>query len=298
LWLLDGQAHPRSAVRQSLTNPSRFSKDSAVSKSLDCAQSIQIDKGNSTTHTGDVLMKFHTTLLNLIKCRDNFRAVGLIALCALGAVLAQEASAGCGDVPGMKIRTSELQNSLSPFGSTRFLKADFRQVSEEEYAPSFFHASIVGLWAFKYTSVGNLATYGIPDGAEIDNGTTGWFADGNEITFSGARNPIVGATCIGVWKQTGERTYALNHIGLSWNPLAASPSGPAGPGNPGGGPGASGGPGFIKQYVTLSKDGQSYTGVFAITQLMPDGKTPVAPVPIKGTITATRITVDTDSFEP
>jgi hypothetical protein len=110
---------------------------------------------------------------------------------------------------------------------------------------------------------------------------------------------IVGATCIGVWKQTGEHTYVLNHIGLSWNPLVPSPTGlPAGPGNPGGGPGAPGGPAFIKQYVTLSRDGQSYTGVFAITQLLPDGKTPVAPAPIKGTITATRITVDTDSFEP
>jgi len=127
--------------------------------------------------------------------------------------------------------------------------------------------------------------------------TTGWFADGNEITFSGTRNPIVGATCIGVWKQTGEHTYVLNHIGLSWNPLAPSTA-PAGPTNPSGGPGAVGGPGFIKQHVILSRDGQSYTGTFSINQLMPDGKTPAAPAPIKGIIAATRITVDTDTFEP
>jgi hypothetical protein len=38
---------------------------------------------------------------------------------------------------------------------------------------------------------------------------------------------IVGATCIGVWKQTGEHTYVLNHIGLSWNPLVPSPTGSA-----------------------------------------------------------------------
>jgi hypothetical protein len=242
-------------------------------------------------------MKFQTTLLSLNKCRDAVRGVGLIALFALGTGLAQQASAGCLDVRGIKIPTSDLQNSLSPFGSARFMKADFRHVSEEEYAPSFFHAPIVGLWAFKYTSLGNSVTLGIPDGAPIDNGNTAWFADGNEITFSGARNPIVGATCIGVWKQTGERTYVLNHIGLSWNPLAASTA-PAGPGNPGGGPGASGGPAFIKQWVTLSQDGQSYTGFFSINQLMPDGKTPALPAPIKGTITATRVTIDTDTQEP
>jgi hypothetical protein len=239
-------------------------------------------------------MRFQTTLLKLNQCR---RGVGLIALFAFGTGLAQVASAGCLDVPGIKVPTSDLRNSPSSFGGARFMKADFRQVSEDEYGPSFFRAQIVGLWAFKYTSLGNSKTLGIPDGAPIDNGTTGWFADGNEITFSGARNPIVGATCIGVWKQTGERTYVLNHIGLSWNPLAPSTA-PAGPGNPSGGPGAVGGPGFIKQTVTLSRDGQSYTGFFSINQLLPDGKTPALPAPIKGTITATRITVDTDTFEP
>jgi hypothetical protein len=241
-------------------------------------------------------MKFQTSLLNLNKCRDAVRGVGLIAIFTLGAGLAQQASAGCLDVPGMKVPTTDLRNSLSPFGSARFMNADYRQVSDDEYGPSFFRAPIVGLWAFKYTSMGNLKTLGIPDGAPIDNGTTGWFADGNEITFSGARNPIVGATCIGVWKQTGERTYVLNHIGLSWNPVAPSAA-PAGPGNPGGGPGAPGGPAFIKQSVTLSRDGQSYTGTFSINQLLPDGKTPAAPA-IKGTIAATRITVETDTFEP
>jgi hypothetical protein len=242
-------------------------------------------------------MKFQATLLKLNRCRDAVRGVGLIAIFSLGAALAQQASAGCLDVPGMKVPTSDLRNSLSPFGSARFMKADYRQVSEDEYGPSFFRAPIVGLWAFKYTSMGNSKTLGIPDGAPIDNGTTGWFADGNEITFSGARNPIVGATCIGVWKQTGERTYVLNHIGLSWNPLAASDA-PAGPGNPGGGPGAAGGPAFIKQVVTLSRDGQSYTGTFSISQLLPDGKTLATPAPIKGIIAATRITVETNTFEP
>jgi hypothetical protein len=238
-------------------------------------------------------MKLQNSLLNLIKSRAVLRGASLVALLTVGA----GAWAGCLDVPGMKIPTSDTLNPQSLFGTARFMKADYRQVSDEEYGSSFFHAQIVGLWAFKYTSLGNAKTLGIPDGAPIDNGNTAWFADGNEITFSGARNPIVGATCIGVWKQTGERTYVLNHIGLSWNPLAPSAA-PAGPGNPGGGPGASGGPAFIKQFVTLSRDGQSYTGTFSINQLMPDGKTPALPAPIKGLITATRVTVNTDTQEP
>src|SRR5271157_3817542 len=111
--------------------------------------------GKSISHTGDLFMKFRCTLLNLNKCRVAVRGVGLIALFALGSGLAQQASAGCLDVPGIKIPTSDLRNSASPFGSARFMKADYRQVSEQEFAPSFFHAPIVGLWAFKYTSLGN-----------------------------------------------------------------------------------------------------------------------------------------------
>ncbi|HEY6458455.1 MAG TPA: hypothetical protein VIY90_24510 [Steroidobacteraceae bacterium] len=46
----------------------------------------------------------------------------------------------------------------------------------------------------------------IPDGAPVDGGNTIWFADGNELTYSGVRDPATGAVCLGVRKQTGERT--------------------------------------------------------------------------------------------
>jgi hypothetical protein len=210
------------------------------------------------------------------------------------------ASAGCLDVPGVKIPSADPLRPGSGFGSARFIKVDFNESWGEE---DRHVAPIVGLWAFKYTSEGNMETLGIPDGTPIDSGNTTWYADGNEFTYSGVRNPLVGAVCMGVWKRTGEHTYALNHLGLSWNPLAPSVSppadpAPAGPGNPGGGPGAPGGPAFIKQYVTLSADQQSYSGKFIITQLLPDGKTPALPAPIKGKITAKRVTIDTDTLEP
>jgi hypothetical protein len=222
-----------------------------------------------------------------------------IAASVVGAFLATQANAGCLDVPGLRLpSTDNPGNSGSAFGSARFIKAGFTQVWAEEEAQV---APIVGLWSFKYISEGNMATLGIRDGTQVDGGVTTWFADGNESTYSGVRNPIVGAVCLGVWKRTGEHTYVLNHIGLSWDPLAASVSppnapAPAGNGNPGGGPGAPGGPAFIKQHVTLAPDHNSYSGTFSINQLMPDGKTPALPAPIKGTITATRIGIDTDTL--
>ena len=221
------------------------------------------------------------------------RATALAFLLSLGAMFIQPASAGCLDVPTLK--RASYQNPESYFGAARLIKADIKQ--EDGWTPGFFQAPIVGLWAFTYTaSKGNV---GIPAGATVDAGNTLWFADGNEITYSAIRNPIVGATCLGIWKRTGEFTYVLNHIGLSWDPLAASVSppnapAPAGPTNPGGGPGAPGGPAFIKQYIVLSRDAQTYSGTFEITQLMPDGKTPAGP-PIKGTIKATRVNIDTDT---
>jgi hypothetical protein len=221
------------------------------------------------------------------------RSTALVAPLLLGLGLVQSATAGCLDVPGLKPPAS---------AGGKFVQTDYRPSWDEENP---FVAPIVGLWTFKYISEGNAKTYGIPDGAEVDAGVTTWYADGNEITYSGVRNPTVGAFCAGVWKRTGEETYVLNHIGLSWNPLAAPISppqapGPAGPGNPGGGPGAPGGPAFIKQYITLSKDHQSYSGTFTINQLEVDGKTSIFPTPIKGKITAVRLTVDstTDPIYP
>jgi hypothetical protein len=150
-----------------------------------------------------------------------FRVItDVVAASVVGAFLATQANAGCLDVPGVKLPSTNSPGNSGPgFGSARFINAEFRQVWEEEDAHV---APIVGLWSFKYTSEGNMATLGIPDGAPVDGGVTTWFADGNESTYSGVRNPIVGAVCLGVWKRTGEHTYVLNHIGLSWDPLAPS----------------------------------------------------------------------------
>jgi hypothetical protein len=197
----------------------------------------------------------------------------------LGAAFAQQANAGCVDYKTPKKTATRWQTPGEFYESLRVLK-----VSDEEWGDwesPIHHAPIVGLWSFKYISKGNYKSLGIPDGAVIDGGATTWFADGNESTLSGVRAPTTGDVCLGVWKRTGEWTYELNHLGLSWDPVKNEYGGPA----------------FIRQYVTLAEDKNSYTGTFTINQLGPDGKTPALPALIKGTILATRMTLDTDTLE-
>jgi hypothetical protein len=222
--------------------------------------------------------------------RTAVHATAVAAILCIGAAFTQQASAGCLDVPRFK-KTAYFNDADSGF---RLIKADYQ---EDEKILSYLEAPIVGLWAFTYYSKGNTFPNAPTDGTPIDAGATVWFADGNEMTYSGVRNPIVGATCLGVWKRTGESTYTLNHVGLSWDVTANNPLGSANLQTPGGGPGAPGGPAFIKQYVVLAKDGQSYSGTFTITNLAVDGKTQAGPV-IKGLVKATRITVDSTTWEP
>lgn len=204
---------------------------------------------------------------------------GAAAFAALlfGMAFMQQASAGCLDMSGFMKKTRF--DSLDMNSGGRFIKTAVESGEEEEWAPGFFHAPIVGLWAFKYIAAGNAK---IPDGTQIDGGNTLWFADGNEVTYSAIRNPTTGATCLGVWKQTGRHTYELNHIGVSWDPTVTAPFG------------GSSGPAFIKQHVTLAADGMSYTGTFEIKQLEKDGKTDSPGFPIKGRIQAVRVTIQTD----
>jgi hypothetical protein len=233
-------------------------------------------------------MKTSIVLSHLARLRAASRAAGCLMLLLLGSGFVAQASAGCLQYEGPLRPT--LWEQPSP-GAAGFIKVNFRDGYDDSSRPDHFGAEIVGLWHFKYISKGNAnkpRPINIPDGAPVDGGNTVWFADGNEMTYSGMRDPTTGAVCLGVWKQTGEHTYVLNHIGLSWNP----------PGNAAGAPVGPGGPAFIKQFVTLARDGNSYTGTFTITQLGPDGKTLALPGVITGTIEATRVTISTTTQEP
>lgn len=125
---------------------------------------------------------------------------------------------------------------------------------------------IVGMWRVQFTS----------DGAVIDQALVQWHADGTELMNS-SRNPVTGSYCMGVWKNTGSSVYRLNHYGLSWDPTTSTTS-PLGLAS-------------IRENVTLSSDGDSYTGLFVITQYDESGNVLAT---IKGKLVASRINVNTD----
>jgi hypothetical protein len=125
--------------------------------------------------------------------------------------------------------------------------------------------SIVGFWHFKFFIGGN----------EIDAGNQVWHSDGTEILNSGLRPPIIGDFCLGVWEQVGPRHYRLNHRGLGWNDTGTAFQETDA---------------FLFD-VYLSPDGNSYTGTFTLNVYDEKGA-PMGPA-AKGTVTASRITVNT-----
>ena len=139
--------------------------------------------------------------------------------------------------------------------------------------------SIVGMWHVVFTAH-SINGDAIPDpGAVIDNSVVVWHADGTEIMNS-SRPAQDGNFCLGVWKQTGRLSYFLNHIPWQGN----DPSGGAGGiGNPEGGA-------QVLEQVTLSPDGNHYSGRFSLTAYDTSGNISVT---FTGTLSATRITPGT-----
>ena len=139
--------------------------------------------------------------------------------------------------------------------------------------------SIVGMWHVVWTANGMNGTPIPGPGVVIDNSVVVWHADGTEIMNS-SRPAQDGNFCLGVWKQTGRLSYFLNHIPWQGN----DPSGGAGGiGNPTGGA-------QILEQVTLSPDGNRYSGRFSLTAYDTSGNVEVT---FTGTLSATRITVGT-----
>ena len=145
---------------------------------------------------------------------------------------------------------------------------------EDESAPT---PSIVGMWHVKFIAMGN---EGIPDKTEVDAGFAQWHSDGTEIMNSGGRAPSTSSFCLGVWEQTGIRKYSLNHFAISWDPTPsdADPNG------------VILGPASIRENVTLSANGATFSGTFLIVQY---DETLKKLAEVKGNITATRITATT-----
>ena len=136
---------------------------------------------------------------------------------------------------------------------------------------------IVGMWHVVFTAEGNAG--GPPDGTQIENALVVWHSDGTEVMNSG-RPPQDGNFCMGVWKKVGPNRYNLNHFAWGDNDTANAPNGI---GNPTG-------PTRIIEKVTLSADGNSFTGTFSLRATNTAGQQTAI---IIGTITGTRVTMQT-----
>ena len=175
---------------------------------------------------------------------------------AFGTVLAPAARASCGSWDDKGGASWQLKpSSVRP--------GEFGVVRLAAFEPD---GSIVGMWHVDLTA----------DGADtpLDSAIAQWHSDGTEIMNS-SRDPRTGSFCLGVWKRTGPLTFTLKHLAMTWDG-AGNPIGPA----------------TILETVTLGQHANTFTGRFVLTQYALDGVTVLAPTPISGTVSGTRITPD------
>jgi hypothetical protein len=178
-------------------------------------------------------------------------------------------------VPFAKAECGGLVKSVKPasFG----LRANSGHVMLAALGEDRDDVSIVGMWHVVLTA-NAMNGQPIPD-TVVDNSLAVWHSDGTELIESD-RPPQDGQLCLGVWKQTGKLKYFLNHIPWLGNDTANAP---AGIGNPTG-------PSQLTENVTLSPNGNHYSGMFTLTAY----DTSFNPtVTFKGKLSATRITTST-----
>jgi hypothetical protein len=71
-------------------------------------------------------------------------------------------------------------------------------------------SSIVGLYRAQFL---------IGDGPDLyDESFQQFHSDGTEMMLSRGLPPVLGNVCVGIWKQTGPRTFKLKHMAWNWNP--------------------------------------------------------------------------------
>jgi hypothetical protein len=189
---------------------------------------------------------------------------GIFGVLAFALSLAPNCAAQCMAGFGRPIPSHTSWHSLP--GQIRFMPAAF--VTNDDGDNN--DASIVGFWHQKLVIPG---TNGAQD-TVVDDGLSQWHSDGTEILNSGSQPTVSGNFCLGVWKKTGPRTYKLNHFPLSFDPTGTMYLGPLN----------------LRAEVTVSADGNRYSGTFTLDTYDQTGKTKTSSV--QGVITGTRITVD------
>ena len=185
----------------------------------------------------------------------------------LAAAMMPSAVAQC----GISTKLVKPSNWNPQMGGVYLVRAGFGNPSDNNAAPS-----IVGMWHVVLTA----QTFNDgPADFVADNALSIWHSDGTEIMNSN-RPAQDGDFCLGVWVRTGKLTYYLNHIPWAGNDTTNAPSGI---GNPTAGT-------QLTENVTLSPDGNSYSGTFTLKAYDQNDNLAVT---ITGTLAATRVTTST-----
>jgi hypothetical protein len=126
------------------------------------------------------------------------------------------------------------QDLKSPIGASALAAGVDANVDPEVVTGENAPVSIVGLWHVTFHSGGQV----------VDVAFDAWHSDGTEI-LNDYTNPIEGNVCLGVWRQTGTRTYKLTHPSWSFD-MNGNLQGIV----------------WIREVVTVSPDGNSYSGSY------------------------------------
>jgi hypothetical protein len=202
------------------------------------------------------------------------RAVTATLSAAVVGMLLVPAASACamGQQPAAPFAMGQLmQDSRNPLELAT--SADLaRDLSNAASAKS---PSIVGMWSFQFISLGNTTrSPSIADGTQLNFGYTQFHSDETEILNAGARSPAQENFCLGVWQQTGNFTYQVNHFALNYDATTGTLLGRI----------------IVIEMITVSPGGTALSGTFVETVYDTKGNQTDH---LTGQVTAQRITVDT-----
>ena len=206
--------------------------------------------------------------------RVSHRAVTTILSAAVVGMLLVPAASACdmAPQPGAPLAMAQLmQDSRNPLE----LVPSANLARDLWSAAAGKTPSLVGMWSFQFISQGNTTrTPPIADGTQLNFGYTQFHSDQTEILNAGARSPAQQNFCLGVWQDTGDSTYQVNHFALNYDPASGALLGRI----------------IVIEKITVSPGGTALSGTFVETVFDTKGNQTDH---LTGQVTAQRITVDT-----
>jgi len=212
------------------------------------------------------LPRISTTRVSISSLLRNGRFSALVALVGLGLLFTASGAKAAGCAGSSKAEAAPSIPFVSPHGGDP-------QGGEDWNGP----ASIVGLWHVNYTAETESGAPIFPPVPFLFAETfKTWHADGTE--FENANLPPAGGICYGVWKDLGDGSVKLHHIGLMFDSTGQLSN-----------------MFTVDEKATVARNGQTYTGSFDFKLWPPSFAavgvgTPIAEV--TGQTAATRINVD------